>query len=255
MKYLNGIVEMPFEAAEKSTSIDVMREHIEAGGAYLLRGAVDPSFVWRLRTYLESVGSNSFPNYEPIELGAANSHRINFWDDRSHVKGCFHQFNFYPWNQDILNLFSHFRGIYRLRNLINGLSADQFLDWQADAQIVPRLSVQFYPKAIGALNTHTDPVGFHQLCVPTLVMSEFGKDFHGGGFYLMSSVSNRVMIEKKASIGDLILINAQTPHGVATIDENLNEDWMSFEGRWTTLFAMNKIAESQQIDDSAEVTG
>ena len=105
---------MPFEAARKEASIEVLRKNIEAGEAYLLRDAVDPCLVRRLKIYLASIGSNSFPNYEPIEIGAANSHRLNYWDERSYVKGCFRQFSFYPWNQDIYHLFRHFREIFMI---------------------------------------------------------------------------------------------------------------------------------------------
>ena len=69
----------------------------------------------------------------------------------------------------------------------------------------------------------------------------------------MGSESERVMVDPKASVGDLLLINAQTPHGVETIGEDSGEDWMSFEGRWSTLFAMNKVVGGREIDDSVEV--
>ena len=253
VKYLKTIKKMDFGKACLTESLDTMKADIVDGHAYVLENCVSPSLIVKLKGYLSKIGASSLPNYEPIKVGAPNSHRINYWDKRAFVKGCFHQFNFYPWNQDIFNMFDKFLDVYRIRNRINGLSPDQYLKWEQDAKIVPRLSFQFYPKALGSLNTHIDPVDKHQICVPSLVMSEFGVDFTSGGLFLASSQNSRVAVEKSAKVGDVILFNAQIPHGVETIDETAEENWVSFKGRWMMLFAMNKINDNTKVSDSIEV--
>ena len=64
------------------------------------RKQFDLSIINKWREYLSNIGRNSLPNYIPIERNVPNSHRINDQDERAYVNGCFHQFSFYPWNQD-----------------------------------------------------------------------------------------------------------------------------------------------------------
>lgn len=253
VQYLKSITELDFRDACLAESVNTLRARVMDGHVYILKNCVSPSLISKLKEYLSRVGANSLPNYEQIKVGAPNSHRINYWDERAFVKGCFHQFNFYPWNQDIFNLFHRFLDIYKIRNRVNGLAADQYLRWNPSATVVPRLCFQFYPRAVGSLNAHIDPIDTHQLCVPSLVMSEFGVDFTSGGLFLESSKTSRIAVEQRASVGDVILFNAQIPHGVETIDEHADEDWSSFRGRWMMLFAMNKVTANNRIDDSLEV--
>ncbi len=253
VKHVKSITELDFHEACLPECANSIRDKIIDGHIYILKNCVSQRFVGKLKDYLSNVGSNSLPNYEKIRVGAPNSHRINYWDERAYVKGCFHQFNFYPWNQDIFNLFHKFLDVYRIRNRVNGLAADQYLQWKPSSTVVPRLSFQFYPRAVGSLKAHIDPIDIHQLCVPSLVMSKSGVDFKSGGLFLESSNNSRVYVEKNASIGDVILFSADIPHGVETIDQGTEEDWSSFKGRWMMIFAMNKVNENVQIDDSHEV--
>jgi hypothetical protein len=252
MKLVSNLIKIDYQQLADE-DVSELREGIQNGVVYVLRGAIQVDLVSAIKGYLARIGQNSLPNYEPIVVGAPNSHRVNYWDERAFIKGGFHQFNFYPWNQDVFNMHKKFRKIYELRNQINGLPKERFLDWNESSECVPRLSFQFYPKSVGGLNLHSDPVDEHQLCVPILVMSKIGEEFQTGGLYLLDESKDKVLVDHEVQIGDVILFNAETPHGVETIDKGAEEDWVSFIGRWMMLFAINKVQGNTSISDAKEM--
>lgn len=233
--------------------ISSLRENIMSGDIYIAKKAFPENLVLEIRNYLTRVGQYSLPNYHPIEAGAPNFHRINIWDDRSYVKACFHQFSFFPWNQDIFNLFDLSWDVYRIKNRITGLSENKFLGKTLEEGCAARLSFQFYPKGKGGMNKHSDPVDHHQIAVPMLVMSKKGKDFiHGGGFVEKEDRS-KMDIDAFCDIGDIVYFNAQIPHGVDLIDPESQTGWLDFEGRWILLFAINKLATNKEISNAIDL--
>jgi hypothetical protein len=200
--------------------------------------------------YMKNIGRSSLPNYELIQEGAKNFHRINMDDERAYVQGTFHQFSFFPWNQDVFNFFELFEKIYFLKNKFGKLNERSFLAKTAENGCVARVSVQFYPAGSGFLNKHSDPVDYHQLVVPILQLSSKGKDFREGGSYVMNNQDEKIVLDDVAEKGDVLFFNATSPHGVDTIDPNSESTWLDFQGRWAILFAVNKVAGNQNISNS-----
>jgi hypothetical protein len=230
-----------------------LRSDIKLGDLVIVRNAINPALVQKLKEYLKVVASSSLPNYVPIQEGAPNFHRVNQWDERSYVKCCFHQFTFFPWNSDVFNLFEITKNIFYLKNLINGQPKDKFMKTKPEDGCTARLSFQFYPKGIGGMNKHSDPVDHHQLTVPTLIMSKKGLDFETGGMYVENENGEYVFGDDLCEIGDVILFNAQVPHGVKIIDEHKDVDWLSFEGRWMMIFATNKLQNNSSVADAVDL--
>lgn len=249
IKYIDNYNEL-LDNLEK---VKQVREDILAGDLYVLRRTIDKGLVNKIKGYLIGIGKGSLPNYHPIKYGSPNFHRINLWDPRAYVKGCFHQFTFFPWNQDVFDLFNITRDIYYIKNLVNNQRKDKFLAAEPEDGCVARLSFQFYPKGQGGLNKHSDPVDHHQLTVPLLIMSKKGEDFHTGGVYVEDQEGNHVFLDDSADIGDVVLFNAQVPHGVHTIDEDKSKDWLSFEGRWMMIFATNKVVGNDKVSDAIDL--
>ena len=109
------------------------------------------------------------------------------WDKRSYTKGCFHQFSFLPWNQDVFGFFDIAKPIYQLKNLLGNLPKNSFIDGNYKYQCVPRISFQFYPCGKGAMNRHRDPVDDHQLTVPLMLLGRKGIDYTSGGCFAEDS--------------------------------------------------------------------
>lgn len=232
--------------------ISEMRDRIKQGDGYVIKNAGPRGKLKRIREYLTQIGRNSLPNYQAIEQGCPNFHRMNRFDPRAYVKGCFHQFSFFPWNQDVFGLFELFKDIYHLKNKISGLAAEKYLSPEPDDGCIARLSFQVYPNGCGMLNSHADPVDRHQLTVPLMLLSRKGEDFQQGGGYIIGSDGNKIIVDDFGTWGDVFFFNAQVIHGVDTIDAGRETDWLSFEGRWILLFAVNKLASTIHISNSVD---
>jgi hypothetical protein len=235
-------------AARRDILDNLARENV-----CIIRNVAAAVEVRRYIKNLSEVGRGSIPNWQPILPKCPNHHRVNQWDERSHVKACFHQFSFFPWNHDVFNLFQRFRDVFSLRNLLAGARREAYLGSEPDDGCIARLSFQFYPKGAGAMNAHVDPAGPHQAVVPTLMMSELGVDFHEGGAFVNSSKGEVIWIEKHTQPGDVVLFSPQLVHGVAPIDPGAALDWTMFEGRWMSIFAVNKLATNTRVAESIDV--
>lgn len=241
------------EVLDSQDLVASMRAEIAGGAVYVVPSGIDRHVLAELRGYLTRVGQSSLPAYHPIEIGAPNSHRMNDGDKRSHVHGRFHQFSFYPWNQDLFGLFELLAPSYHLKNVLSGLPACSFLGPTPERGCTARISVQFYPRGAGELNLHTDPVDRHQLTVPILELGRRGDDFATGGVFVTRADGSILDAQEHLTCGDLLLFNAATPHGVATIDSARPVAWHRFEGRWMMLLAVNKLHETSDIADSVDL--
>jgi hypothetical protein len=230
-----------------------MRAGIEGGDVYIVKGVMDRKQLEPIREYLATIGGSSLPNYGPIVAGAPNSHRINDWDERAFVQGCFHQFQFFPWNQDMFGLFERFTPIYRLKNRLSGLPVDSFLGTEPEDGITARLSFQFYPRGVGGLNMHADPVDRHQLTVPTMLLSRKGEDYQTGGLVVETAGGERIDVDAMMDWGDVLFFRADLAHGVDRVDPDAEPNWLSFEGRWMVVIAVNKVAGIADVVDAVDL--
>jgi hypothetical protein len=227
-----------------------VRDDIAAGDIYIARRQFDEAVLQDIRAYLESVGRGSLPNYAPIEGGAPNFHRMNRNDSRAYVQGCFHQFVFFPWNQDPFDLFNVCAPVFHMKNRLSGLSAEKFLGNQPEDGCTARLAFQVYPRGGGFLDRHADPVDHHQLTVPIMQMSRKGTDFHTGGLFVQLADGRDLVIDDVAEPGDVVYFNAACPHGVEPIDPDAPLRWTTFAGRWMLLFAVNRLAGNSSIGNA-----
>lgn len=233
-------------------TIQEIRKDIQNGDVYILKNYFSKDLIYSIREYCKRVGQNSIPNYVPIEEGAPNFHRMNRLDKRAYVKGCFHQFSFFPWNQDYFNLFELTKKAYALKNLTSNHEADKFLDSKPEDGCTARLAVQFYPKGNGLLNKHVDPVDKHQLTVPIMIMSEKGKDFIRGGAYVEKD-GKKIILDEECEMGDIVYFSAEIPHGVLPIDPEDSTPWLDFQGRWMLLLAVNKVSGNTVIANAKDL--
>lgn len=249
---IHYIDDIPATIADEDRVREI-RDNILSGDVYIARSFMSADKVEKIRGYLERVGANSLPNYHPVERGCPNFHRMDRWDPRAHVRACVHSFSFFPWNHDVFGFFEIFKPVYHLKNLLSDRPAEAFLDVEPDMGCTARLSFQYYPSGIGGLNRHQDPFNYHQITVPVMLMTKKGDDFHVGGAYVEHENGKRTILDDICGIGDVIYFNAQCVHGVETIDPDEKPDWLSQKGRWIALFAVNKLADNKEIEDSKDL--
>jgi len=238
---------------QDDAALEQARANIRAGDIYIVRRQFDPALLHYIREYLSSIGRGSLPNYSPIQPGAPNFHRMNRADPRAYVQGCFHQFVFFPWNQDVFDLFKLFAPVYHLKNRLSGLPAERFLGIEPEDGCTARLAFQVYPRGGGFLNRHSDPVDYHQLSVPILQMSEKGRDFSSGGLFVQMADGDDLMLDDVCAPGDVVYFNAACAHGVKPIDPDAQLNWPSYAGRWMLLFAVNRLAGNTAIGNARDL--
>tara|TARA_Y100001968_G_scaffold248206_1_gene232735 strand:+ start:3965 stop:4753 length:789 start_codon:yes stop_codon:yes gene_type:complete len=247
--YSNSIQEI----IDNQYSVKETTKRIKNGDALIVRSVYGKDILKRIREYLTSIGKSSLPYYQKIEKGCPNNHRVVSWDRRSYTQACFHQFSFFPWNQDVFNLFEKATPVFQLKNLLSGLPMNKFLGTEPEDGCIARLSFQFYPSGMGAMNKHRDPVDSHQLTVPLMLMNKIGADYCSGGGYGEKADKSRVYFDDLMNPGDVLFINARVSHGVEIIDSEIkNPDWLDFAGRWTTVFAVNKLHGNTKISNAID---
>jgi hypothetical protein len=239
---------------EDPARLEQMRADVAAGDVFIARRLFDPAYLGEVREYLTGVGRGSLANYAPIEAGSPNFHRMNRNDPRAYVPGCFHQFVFFPWNQDPFDLFAACAPVYHMKNLLSGLPAGRFLAAAPEDGFTARLAFQVYPRGGGYLHRHADPVDRHQLTVPIMQMTTKGKDFDSGGLFVQMADGRDLIIDDIAEAGDVVYFNAACPHGVMVIDPQAPLRWTSFAGRWMLLFAVNKLAGNTSVGNAVTLS-
>lgn len=234
------------ELLEDKLQLEKMRRGIDEYTVYILKNVIAPEKIDTIKTYLKNVGSGSLPSYHFLQEGCPDFHRVHQFDSRSYVKALMHQFVFHPWNQNVLDLFEEMKNIYYLKNILAGMETDAFLDTTPKDGHISRLSFHYYPKGGGCINKHADPVGVHQNNVPVLQMSTKGLDYKEGGLYAIGEDNKAIDLDSMMEKGDVLFFNAEIIHGVAPIDPGLNQDWLSFEGRWMMLASVIKSAGNEK---------
>lgn len=105
---------------------------------------------------------------------------------------------------------------------------------------------QHYPSGGGFLSPHKDhsaikaakKIGINLYYNFLLIMTKKGKDYKSGGGFVTKN-NKLITYEDIAEVGDVIIYNSKTVHGVLDIDANLFPDTKSKKGRYialTTLF-------------------
>jgi hypothetical protein len=232
-----------------------MAEAIRAGDALVVRRAFPVETIERMIAYLRKVAQSSLPNYQAIVEAAPNFHRV-YGDPRSYVEGRFHQFSFFPWNQDVFRLFDRVAPIYRLNNAINGWPADRYLGLKPEAGCIARVTFQAYPRGVGYIRPHEDAAGPHKFTTVSMCLTKKGVDYREGGLVLSRGEGESPMdVDAQLDVGDVVYMHSQLVHGVDLIDPGAEEDWLALQGKWTMILAVNKLEGTTEVPDSVQIQG
>jgi len=235
------------------SKIDLVANGVISGDVFLFKSVIQKSVIASVVGYLDRVKNSTLPEYQPFEFGCKNFCRLNDCDKRSYVSGRFWQMNFFPWNQDFFGFFDLFDDLMRFRNLVNSQDVDVGFSLSPDLDYFSRVGFQFYPSGGGFLAKHKDPSNEIQRALPLLIMSEKHKDFDHGGVFVELSGDVFYPEDHGAEPGDILLFDAQLPHGVSSIDPDTPRDWFSVKGRWMGFCPINRIASNPSFGDSVEL--
>lgn len=139
-------------------------------------------------------------------------------------------------DEDRYGLQDLLRRVAIARNLIHGLPDTYAIDAIEDERWTAARVLQ-YPHGGGFIDTHVDsavvdalPSGAATYLQILMVLTERGVDFERGGAYIESD-GVRVDLEDHVQLGDLLLYDEKTVHGVADIDPHRVLDTRTFTGR------------------------
>lgn len=178
-------------------------------------------------------------NFQKINLGGES--RTANHDDARFFRAFYNPI----WAEDVWGLRSAFITLAKTRNKLAGERIDFALDKIEDNGLWTAARFHQYPKGGGFFRRHTDYVvkdvadekstRFYQV---VLTMSRKGEHFHHGGAFVDIG-DKRVCLDDCAEMGDIIVYDGRTVHGVEDIDPKAMLDLETINGRlagFATLF-------------------
>lgn len=186
---------------------------------------------------------------QPADAVRSNFQKINLggeWRGASNDDARFFRAVYNPiWAEDIWGLRSSFIQLARVRNRLAGLAPDFALDKIEPNGLWTAARFHQYPQGGGFFRRHTDYVvkdladekstRFFQV---VLTMSRKGEHFHQGGAFVDIG-ERRICLDDNALMGDIIIYDGRTVHGVEDIDPKSMLDLGTINGRlagFATLF-------------------
>lgn len=220
------------------------RDSPDKANCLVIRQAIPIHCVSRITYLRDCVMTNERAAWQPIAFGARDFWWRNDDYDGSTVKANFCQVNFFPWNEGGAEVISILQHIFELRNILNGLPAQSFLEVKQGDAFSARVAAQHYSIGKGWMEAHVDPVDHHQNVLASIVLSEHGNHYQGGGLFLQSSDGTKCYPERKLKCGDAVLFHPQTVHGVDPMSE-CEDNETGRTGRWMLLCATNALQPRQ----------
>ena len=178
-------------------------------------------------------------NFQKINLGGESRTASN--DDARFFRAFYNPI----WADDVWGLRDSFVQLARVRNKLAGLALDFALDKIEPNGLWTAARFHQYPRGGGFFRRHTDYVvkdvadekstRFYQV---VLTMSRKGEHFQQGGAFVDIG-ERRLCLDDHALMGDIIIYDGRTVHGVEDIDPKAMLDMNTINGRlagFATLF-------------------
>ena len=178
-------------------------------------------------------------NFQKINLGGES--RTANHDDARFFRAFYTPF----WEEDVWGLHDSLRMLARVRNLLAGLDDGFALEKIEDNGLWTAARFHQYPQGGGFFRRHTDHVAkdvvderstaFYQV---VLTMTRKGEHYQQGGAFVDID-DDRYCLDDNALMGDILVYDGRTVHGVEDIDTGTLVDLNGINGRlagFATLF-------------------
>ena len=224
--------------------IEAVRASVGAAGFAIVRGVVTPDEVrtainrarasFRASDDHPSVGESPQEvrrNFQKWSVGTGGGdHRV--YDYARLLRVIFTPFL----DDDRYGVHELLRRVAVLRNHILGLAREFAIDGIEEG-LWTAARLQQYPRGGGFIQAHVDratvnvvPSGEANYVQVLVVLTQRGVDFDRGGAFL-EHPDGRVDLESNVELGDLVVYDEQTVHGVADIDPHVVLDTTGLSGR------------------------
>jgi hypothetical protein len=170
-------------------------------------------------------------NFQKVLLGGES--RSASTDDARCFRSCYSPF----WEEDIWGLHAGLKQLARVRNRLAGLPIEFALEGTEANGLWTAARFHQYPKGGGFFRRHTDYIvkdvadekstRFYQV---VLTITRKGEHYHEGGAFVDIG-DTRYVLDDHALLGDIIVYDGRTMHGVEDIDPKSALDLDTINGR------------------------
>ena len=184
-------------------------------------------------------------NFQKLSVGGVHSH---------HHRGGYARLvrTFYNplWTEDIYRMQDSFRVLITLRNKLINKPENFALD-RVEEGLWTAARIHHYPTGGGFMQAHRDQtlanisreanLNYFQVM---LIMSEKNLDFQEGGGFIEDR-GERFLFEENCQLGDVVIYDSQTLHGVADIDPHHLLNLEELTGRLAAFVSLYKHLEKK----------
>jgi hypothetical protein len=213
--------------------VDFVTQSIYSGDSWILSNVFPPETLVNLKQRAYEYGQAVEQGYHRILDGCPDNH--NAVDQPSGPPGGYvaidHSYYFFRWNNDPLGLFDLVKTLWTTIKFLGGYEFDQYEKNIPSDGVIDRIQIHHYPRGAGKITTHSDPFN-NQKVIAGAMLTEPGKDYKAGGFYILDKANQKSLFEDQISLGSVVIAHPALLHGVETIDPGLESDWSSIAGRW-----------------------
>jgi hypothetical protein len=227
-----------------------------SGDVFIIKNAFDREFLDKLKIDCYKHFANEESSFHKMLENCPDFHRkIDEETGKKYsFRVCKHAFYFYKWNKDPLNIFPKIYKRWRVIKKLMGLDETEYENNTPKNGVVDRIQVVRYPSKYGFLEPHSDPYKFQRLFISGY-MSEKGKDYNDGGFYVINKDNKVVDVEQKIECGDMGIGYATIIHGVAPANRDKEPEWSNpNDGRWFLSMYTNQSDEVKDRHTGYSVT-
>ena len=194
---------------------------VKKGFIFIVKGVISPPDVSSIISYFKSSQCTSdfhLTTSPQVRQGCSNFRYIsNFISDNpDNYDTSDRSFYIFPWNHDHSPITSLLTKYYDAVLRVQGYSPQYIHSNTPADSIVQRIHLIHYPSDTGRITTHVDPDNVCSLVSGTY-LTQFGQDYHAGGFYVINKDSQMVLIDPMIESGDSVLFYPQLPHGVLPV--------------------------------------
>lgn len=150
------------------------------------------------------------------------------------------------WEEDIYSMHKIFKLMIRIRNRCMNYPEDFAIEKIEDNGLWSATRIHQYPTGGGYFAKHRDSVltqvsrekdiDFIQVIIN---MTKYGEDFQKGGAFVEIN-GEKIVFEKEFDLGDIIIYDERTMHGVDEIDTHKRLDLDNICGRLTAFVSLYK---------------
>lgn len=229
-------------------SVESIRQSLNRDGFACIRGLIHETEVIIARQHLRAQFSkaNDHPSVgeKPREI-KSNFQKLRVGSSPAYPSDTRLARNIHNplWEEDIYAMHNIFRKLIALRNKLLGKAKDYASDHIEDG-VWTAARIQQYPSGGGFMSPHRDvtegakSVGLKYVQL-LLLMTKKGVDYERGGGFIQRN-GETIMWDDFGELGDIIVYDGSTIHGVQDIDPHKPLDLDTFTGRIVAVCPLYK---------------